>query len=104
MKDAESRPVEGESPASRCSSTICGTTPGVWSSVHEEHPELVEHYTAFLEKQWEAHQALATRFTRPVVRSVAYARAARDAPRSGLYPVGVVISGRERRGFDRGRD
>jgi arylsulfatase A-like enzyme len=33
------------------------------SSVHEEHPELVEHYTAFLEKQWEAHQALAKHFT-----------------------------------------
>jgi arylsulfatase A-like enzyme len=33
------------------------------NSVHEEHPELVEHYTAFLEKQWEAHQALALRFT-----------------------------------------
>jgi hypothetical protein len=33
------------------------------NSVHEEHPELVEHYTAFLEKQWEAHQSLATRFT-----------------------------------------
>ena len=32
-------------------------------SVHEEYPELVEHYTDFLEVQWEAHQALATRFT-----------------------------------------
>ena len=32
-------------------------------SVHEEHPELVEHYTAFLEQQWEAHQALAQHFT-----------------------------------------
>jgi hypothetical protein len=32
-------------------------------SVHEEHPDLVEHYTGFLEEQWEAHQALATRFT-----------------------------------------
>jgi arylsulfatase A-like enzyme len=32
-------------------------------SVHEEHPELVEHYTAFLETQWEAHQALAQHFT-----------------------------------------
>ena len=32
-------------------------------SVHEEHPELVEHYTGFLEKQWEAHQALAQHFT-----------------------------------------
>jgi hypothetical protein len=27
--------------------------------VHEEHPDLVEHYTAFLERQLEAHQALA---------------------------------------------
>jgi arylsulfatase A-like enzyme len=33
-------------------------------SVHEEHPDLVEHYTEFLEAQWEAHQALAQRFTR----------------------------------------
>jgi arylsulfatase len=32
-------------------------------SVHEEHPELVEHYTALLERQWEAHQALAQHFT-----------------------------------------
>ena len=32
-------------------------------SVHEERPDLVEKYTAFLEAQWEAHQALAQRFT-----------------------------------------
>jgi arylsulfatase A-like enzyme len=32
-------------------------------SVHEEHPDLVEKYTAFLEAQWEAHQALAQYFT-----------------------------------------
>ncbi len=32
-------------------------------SVHEEHPNLVEKYTAFLEAQWEAHQALAQYFT-----------------------------------------
>ncbi len=32
-------------------------------SLHEEHPDLVEKYTAFLEKQWAAHQALAQRFT-----------------------------------------
>ena len=31
--------------------------------MHEEHPDLVEHYTAFLEAQWEAHQALAQQFT-----------------------------------------
>jgi arylsulfatase A-like enzyme len=37
--------------------------PWCLNSVHEEHPELVEHYTAFLEKQWEAHQALAQHFT-----------------------------------------
>ena len=35
----------------------------LWS-VHEEHPELVEKYTKFLEEQWEAHQALAQYFTR----------------------------------------
>jgi len=32
-------------------------------SVHDEHPDLVEHYTAFLEAQFEAHQLLAQRFT-----------------------------------------
>jgi len=31
---------------------------------NEEWPELVEHYTEFLEGQWAAHQALAQRFTR----------------------------------------
>jgi arylsulfatase A-like enzyme len=36
----------------------------LWS-VHEEHPDLVEKYTEFLEGQWEAHQALAQYFTRP---------------------------------------
>ncbi len=32
-------------------------------SVHEEHPDLVEKYTAFLEAQFDAHQALAQLFT-----------------------------------------
>ncbi len=32
-------------------------------SLHEKRPDLVEKYTAFLEAQWEAHQALAQRFT-----------------------------------------
>ena len=32
-------------------------------SLHEERPDLVEKYTAFLEAQWEAHQALAQLFT-----------------------------------------
>jgi arylsulfatase A-like enzyme len=32
-------------------------------SLHEERPDLVEKYTKFLEAQWEAHQALAQRFT-----------------------------------------
>jgi arylsulfatase A-like enzyme len=32
-------------------------------SVHEEHPDLVEKYTAFLEEQFEAHQALGQLFT-----------------------------------------
>ena len=31
--------------------------------VNEEHPDLVEKYTAFLEQQWKDHQALAMRFT-----------------------------------------
>ncbi len=34
----------------------------LWS-LHEEHPDLVEKYTKFLEAQWEAHQALAKLFT-----------------------------------------
>jgi arylsulfatase A-like enzyme len=32
-------------------------------SVHEAHPDLVEKYTKFLEAQFQAHQALAQRFT-----------------------------------------
>jgi arylsulfatase A-like enzyme len=32
--------------------------------VNEDHPELVEKYTAFLEEQWEAHEDLAQLFTR----------------------------------------
>jgi hypothetical protein len=34
------------------------------NSLHKERPDLVEKYTAFLEAQWEAHQALALYFTR----------------------------------------
>jgi len=34
-------------------------------SLHEERPDLVEKYTEFLQRQWEAHQALAQRFSRP---------------------------------------
>ncbi len=33
------------------------------NSLHEERPDLVEKYTAFLESQWQAHQALAQLFT-----------------------------------------
>ena len=33
-------------------------------SLHEERPDLLEKYTALLEAQWEAHQALAQVFTR----------------------------------------
>jgi arylsulfatase A-like enzyme len=32
-------------------------------SIHEERPDLVEKYTAFLEEQWEAHLALGQYFT-----------------------------------------
>ena len=32
-------------------------------SLHEEHPHLVEKYTAFLEEQFEAHMALSQYFT-----------------------------------------
>ena len=38
--------------------------PQCLNSLHEEHPDLVEHYTAFLEAQWEAHRSLAQRFSR----------------------------------------
>jgi arylsulfatase A-like enzyme len=31
--------------------------------LNDEYPELVEKYTAFLQMQWEAHQALAKHFT-----------------------------------------
>ena len=37
--------------------------PRAFYSVHEEHPDLVEHYTAFLEAQFEAHQLLAQQLT-----------------------------------------
>jgi len=37
--------------------------PRAFYSVHEEHPDLVEHYTAFLEAQFEAHRLLAQQFT-----------------------------------------
>ncbi|MGH7475316.1 MAG: sulfatase family protein [Longimicrobiales bacterium] len=33
------------------------------TSVHAEHPDLVEKYAAFLEEQWRAHQSLAQLFT-----------------------------------------
>ena len=39
------------------------TDPHALSSLHEERPDLVEHYTAFLEAQWEVHQALAQQLT-----------------------------------------
>jgi len=37
--------------------------PNALNSLHEERPDLVEKYTAFLEARWAAHQALATQFT-----------------------------------------
>ena len=37
--------------------------PQLTHSLHEERPDLVEHYTEFLEAQWAAHQALAKHFT-----------------------------------------
>jgi arylsulfatase A-like enzyme len=38
--------------------------PRAFYSVHEEHPDLVEKYTAFLEAQLRVHQDLAQQFTR----------------------------------------
>ena len=37
--------------------------PHALSSLHEERPDLVEHYTTFLEAQFAAHQLLAQQFT-----------------------------------------
>ncbi len=37
--------------------------PYAFHSVNGERPDLVEHYTRFLEAQWEVHQALAQQFT-----------------------------------------
>ena len=37
--------------------------PRAWWSVHEERPDLVQKYTAFLEEQFEAHLALSQFFT-----------------------------------------
>jgi arylsulfatase A-like enzyme len=34
------------------------------NSLHEERPDLVEKYTKYLEEMWEAHRALAQRFSR----------------------------------------
>jgi arylsulfatase A-like enzyme len=39
------------------------TDPYCFHSLHEERPDLAEKYTAFLEDQWEAHQALGQYFT-----------------------------------------
>jgi arylsulfatase A-like enzyme len=39
------------------------TDPVALHSLHAERPDLVEKYASFLEAQWEAHQALAQRFT-----------------------------------------
>jgi arylsulfatase A-like enzyme len=39
------------------------TDPMCLHSIHEERPDLVEKYTMFLKKQWEAHQALGQYFT-----------------------------------------
>lgn len=38
--------------------------PNCLKSLHQERPDLVKKYTAFLERQWEAHQSLASQFTR----------------------------------------
>jgi arylsulfatase A-like enzyme len=38
--------------------------PRAFYSVHEDHPDLVAHYTKFLEAQWKVHQTLAQQFTR----------------------------------------
>ena len=39
--------------------------PRTQRSLHEERRDLVEHYTAFLEAQFQAHMALAQHFTSP---------------------------------------
>ena len=37
--------------------------PYAFHNVNEQQPDLVEHYTAFLEAKWEVHQTLAQQFT-----------------------------------------
>jgi hypothetical protein len=38
--------------------------PHALHNINKDRPDLVEKYTKFLEKQWEAHKALAQYFTR----------------------------------------
>jgi arylsulfatase A-like enzyme len=52
----------GERPASLLLYDVWND-PECLRSLHEERPDLVKKYTEFLEAQWEAHQALAQRFT-----------------------------------------
>jgi arylsulfatase A-like enzyme len=41
------------------------TDPYTLHSLHEERPDLVKKYTAFLEERWQAHLSLAQQFPRP---------------------------------------
>ena len=43
--------------------SLAGVIPALWS-LHEERPDLVQKYTAFLEEHFEAHLAVSQYFTR----------------------------------------
>ncbi len=57
------RPKGGNAPSPLLLYDLWNDPFALWS-LHEEHPDLVEKYTKFLEAQWKAHQALAQHFTR----------------------------------------
>jgi arylsulfatase A-like enzyme len=56
------RPPERQRPVPLLLYDLWSDPSALWS-LHEERPDLVEKYTAFLEAQFEAHQSLAKLFT-----------------------------------------
>jgi arylsulfatase A-like enzyme len=61
-EDEDEEAAEERRPVSLLLYDLWNDPMALWS-VHEERPHLVEKYTAFLEAQFEAHQALAQQFT-----------------------------------------
>ena len=62
----------------------------LWS-LHEERPDLVQKYTAFLEEQFEAHLALSQYFT-PSGEVELTPGAAEDATHARVHPVTATVS------------